>query len=148
MSIQARIFRFSMIASVAVLCACGPRQPASSGASAPGTNSPDRSAPENANAGNGVAAASAQMVVPPAPQMAGDVVSASYACEGNRVDLVRNAHVARVAMSDGRVVRLGAMANSEPRTWRDSGLSFVKYEDDIALEQDDGPALTCQQIDR
>ena len=81
-----------------------------------------------------------------------DIGSETAGVGGSGAEVVENiaglAGYARVAMSDGRVVRLGAMANSEPRTWRDSGLSFVKYEDDIALEQDDGPALTCQQIDR
>ena len=95
-----------------------------------------------------IAAASSERPLPPAPQIGGDIVSTSYACEGNRVDIVREGKVARIAMSDGRVVRLGAMTGSDPPTWRDVGLSFIKHDERILLEQDDGPVLTCEALER
>src|SRR5690606_37459105 len=52
----------------------------------------------------------------------GEVI-ASYACaDGNSVDLVREGRVARLALSDGRTIRLGEMAGSEPRAWADVGV--------------------------
>lgn len=42
-------------------------------------------------------------------------VDATYLCDGgNRVDLIENRRFARIAMSDGRVVQLGAMDKSQP----------------------------------
>lgn len=77
-------------------------------------------------------------------------IDASYACEGNRVDLLDGRAVARIAMSDGRVVNLGAMRGSVPATWRDVGLSFTLDERQaqpfIELAQDNGPTLRCEAL--
>lgn len=96
----------------------------------------------------GQAASTPPSVLPDSPVIAGDSVSARYACEGNRVDIVRDGKVARIAMRDGRVVRLGLMQGSHPVTWRDVGLSFIQHKQRIVLEQDDGPTLVCQVLDR
>ncbi len=74
-------------------------------------------------------------------------VDATYLCDGgNRVDLVDNRTRARLAMSDGRVVTLGAMGNSRPPTWSDVGLRFVTGEDYVELRQDsNGRTLRCEE---
>jgi len=75
----------------------------------------------------------------------GEVI-ASYACaDGNAVDLVREGRVARLALSDGRTIRLGEMAGSEPRTWADVGLRFVIDGDFVELSQSNGERnLPCE----
>lgn len=82
----------------------------------------------------------------PAPAPEGEVVDASYLCEGgNRVDLILDGRSARVSMVDGRVVNLGIIENSSPRTWSDVGLSFVVDGDYIALSENDrGLSLRCE----
>lgn len=78
----------------------------------------------------------------------GEVV-ASYACDGgNAVDLVREGRVARLSLSDGRTIRLGEMAGSQPRTWSDVGLRFVIDGDFVELRQTNGErSLRCQPAD-
>ena len=75
----------------------------------------------------------------------GEVI-ASYACEGgNGVDLVREGRVARLSLSDGRTIRLGEMAGSDPQTWADVGLRFVIDGDFVELGQTNGERnLPCQ----
>lgn len=75
----------------------------------------------------------------------GDIV-ASYACaEGNRVELVREGRVARLSLSDGRIIRLGEMSGSQPRTWSDVGLRFIIDEDFVELSQANGERnLACE----
>ncbi|MGY0634905.1 hypothetical protein [Luteimonas sp. A478] len=75
----------------------------------------------------------------------GDIV-ASYACaEGNQVELVREGRVARLALSDGRIIRLGEMAGSQPRTWSDVGLRFIIDGDFVELSQSNGERnLACE----
>lgn len=75
----------------------------------------------------------------------GDIV-ASYACaEGNRVELVREGRVARLSLSDGRIIRLGEMSGSQPRTWSDVGLRFIIDEDFVELSQSNGERnLACE----
>ena len=84
--------------------------------------------------------------VPVAPDIPGDVVTASYACEGNRVDLLQNQGTARITMSDGRLARLGSMARSTPRTWRDLGLAFTLYPTGAVLEEVGGRTLDCTAL--
>lgn len=78
-----------------------------------------------------------------------EAVDARYRCDdGNRVDLIRDGRSARVSMSDGRVVNLGAITDSKPRTWSDVGLRFVVDGDYAALSQDDtGRTLRCEPAD-
>ncbi|MEZ0472344.1 hypothetical protein [Luteimonas salinilitoris] len=79
--------------------------------------------------------------------VADEAIDARYRCDGgNRVDLVRDGHSARVSMSDGRVVNLGAITGSKPSTWSDVGLRFVVDGDYAALSQDDtGRTLRCER---
>lgn len=84
--------------------------------------------------------------IPAAPDIPGDVVTASYGCEGNRVDLVNNDTVARITMRDGRLARLGAMVRSTPRTWRDVGLAFTLYPTGAVLEEVAGRTLDCTAL--
>ncbi|WP_024889677.1 hypothetical protein [Luteimonas huabeiensis] len=73
-------------------------------------------------------------------------VDATYLCDGgHRVDLVGGRAFARVAMSDGRVARLGSIGRSEPPTWSDVGLRFVVGSDYVELSQDGGQTLRCEQ---
>lgn len=78
-------------------------------------------------------------------------IDASFACEGNRVDLINQRGTARIAMNDGRVVSLGGMRGSVPATWRDVGLTFTLDErgdtTHIVLAQDNGPELRCEAIE-
>ena len=75
----------------------------------------------------------------------GEVI-ASYACEdGNTVDLVREGRVARLSLSDGRTIRLGEMAGSDPQTWADVGLRFVIDGNYVELSQSNGERdLPCK----
>ena len=73
-------------------------------------------------------------------------VDATYLCDGgNRVDLIENRRFARIAMSDGRVVQLGGMENSQPPTWADVGLRFVIGDGYVELSQDNGRTLACEE---
>lgn len=73
-------------------------------------------------------------------------VDATYLCDGgNRVDLIENRRFARIAMSDGRVVQLGAMDKSQPPTWSDVGLRFIVGADYVELSQDNGHTLRCEE---
>lgn len=76
-------------------------------------------------------------------------IDARYLCDGgNRVDLIHARAFARVAMSDGRIVRLGTIANSQPATWTDVGLRFVIDGDYVELSQTNGArTLMCQPED-
>lgn len=73
-------------------------------------------------------------------------VTASYDCaEGNAVDLVREGRIARLSLSDGRTIRLGEIAGSQPHTWADVGLRFVIDGDFIELSQSNGEhSLACE----
>ncbi|WP_407352471.1 hypothetical protein [Luteimonas sp. R10] len=94
------------------------------------------------------APAAADAVPEPEPAAAVDdeAVEARYRCDGgNRVDLVHGGSSARVSMSDGRVVSLGVITGSTPRTWSDVGLRFVVDDGYAALSQDDtGRTLRCE----
>lgn len=83
------------------------------------------------------------------PERANDgAVVAGYSCEGgNTVELVREGRVARASLSDGRTIRLGEMAGSNPRTWSDVGLRFVVDGDFVELAQTNGEyALSCEPM--
>ncbi|MCD9030811.1 hypothetical protein LDO32_03565 [Luteimonas sp. Y-2-2-4F] len=89
--------------------------------------------------------APAEVPAPAGAQPPAGPVDATYLCDGgNRVDLVDNRAFARIAMSDGRVVQLGSIGNSEPPTWSDVGLRFVVGSDYVELSQDGGQTLRCE----
>lgn len=110
------------ILCTALLAACGPSSPP---ATAPANETPPP---------------------PAAPAEDSEPVTARYACQGgNRVDLIREGRVARLSLSDGRMVRLGEVAGSRPRTWMDVGLRFVVGDDYVELGQLDGArTLACE----
>ena len=91
----------------------------------------------------------AATVVPPADPAAtmnpADLkdVTASYRCEqGHRIDIVRD-KVARVALADGRVVKIEAIQDSAPRTFMDNGLTFTLSPQGATLDDETGHPLAC-----
>ncbi len=75
-------------------------------------------------------------------------VTASYRCDqGHRIDIVRD-QVARVALADGRVVRLEVVQNSTPLTFMDNGLILSLVSDTEAkLDDEDGNTVSCAKIE-
>ena len=70
-------------------------------------------------------------------------VTASYGCEqGHRIDIVRD-KVARVALADGRVVKIEAIQDSTPRTFMDNGLTFTLSPQGATLDDETGHTLAC-----
>jgi hypothetical protein len=70
-------------------------------------------------------------------------VTASYSCEqGHRIDIVRD-KVARVALADGRVVKIEAIQDSTPRTFMDNGLTFTLSPQGATLDDETGHTLAC-----
>lgn len=63
-------------------------------------------------------------------------VTASYACEGHRVDVVRD-KIARIALSDGRIVHAEVVDGSVPRTFTDNGLTLIVAAPDKAELSDE-----------
>lgn len=78
----------------------------------------------------------------------GEVV-ARYACDqGNAVDLIHEGRIARLSLSDGRIIRLGEIAGSQPHTWSEVGLRFVIDGDFVELSQSNGErSLRCEPVD-
>ena len=69
--------------------------------------------------------------------------TASYSCEqGHRIDIVRD-KVARVALADGRVVKIEAIQDSTPRTYMDNGLTFTLSPQGATLDDETGHTLAC-----
>jgi hypothetical protein len=75
-------------------------------------------------------------------------VTASYRCDqGHRIDIVRDL-VARVALADGRVVRLETVQGSTPPTFMDNGLILSLVSDTVAkLDDRDGNTVSCTKIE-
>lgn len=73
-------------------------------------------------------------------------VTASFLCEqDHRVDIVRD-KVARVALSDGRVVKIERVDGSVPPTFMDNGLTLSLEADDTALLDDEkGNSVRCER---
>ncbi|HEX2083078.1 MAG TPA: hypothetical protein VHF86_06310 [Xanthomonadaceae bacterium] len=75
-------------------------------------------------------------------------VTASYRCdEGHRIDIVRD-KVARVALSDGRVVKIELVDDSTPPTFMDNGLTLSLLAGDTAeLDDEKGHTVTCTKTE-
>ena len=72
-----------------------------------------------------------------------EAVTASYGCEqGHRIDIVRD-KVARVALADGRVVKIEVIEGSTPRTFMDNGLTFTLSPQGATLDDETGHTLAC-----
>ena len=70
-------------------------------------------------------------------------VTASYGCEqGHRIDIIRD-KVARVALADGRVIKIEAIQDSAPRTFMDNGLTFTLSPQGATLDDETGHTLAC-----
>lgn len=89
---------------------------------------------------------------PPAPASAIDMspskdpaVTASYACEGHRVDLFGQRN-ARITLSDARTVTIDYVPNSRPPSYMDRGLRFAIGERAVMLIQSDGDSVSCKPI--
>lgn len=70
-------------------------------------------------------------------------VTASYQCgQGHRIDIIRD-KVARVALADGRVIKIEAIQDSAPRTFMDNGLTFSLSPQGATLDDETGHTLSC-----
>ncbi len=75
-------------------------------------------------------------------------VTASYRCDqGHRIDIVRG-KVARVALADGRVVKIEAVQGSTPPTFMDNGLVFSQVSaTEAKLDDEEGNTVSCTKIE-
>lgn len=97
-------------------------------------------------------AACRQAEPPPAASTAIDLspsrdpaVTASYACEGHRVDVFAQRN-ARITLSDARTVAIDYVPNSRPASYMGRGLRFAIGERAVMLIQNDGDAVSCSLI--
>jgi len=72
-------------------------------------------------------------------------VTASYACEGHRVDLFGERN-ARITLSDARTVAIDYIPNSRPPSYMGRGLRFAIGERAVMLIQNDGESVGCKPI--
>ncbi len=72
-------------------------------------------------------------------------VTASYACEGHRVDVFGQRN-ARITLSDARTVTIDYVPNSRPTSYMGRGLRFAIGERAMMLIQTDGDAVGCAPI--
>lgn len=99
-----------------------------------------------------VLAACKPAVAPPAPASAVDMspskdpaVTASYECEGHRVDVFGQRN-ARITLSDTRTVTIDYVPHSRPPSYMGRGLRFAIGERAVMLIQNDGDAVSCTPI--
>jgi hypothetical protein len=80
----------------------------------------------------------------PEPTVETETVTDRYTCPGaGRIDIVRDGRYARLTMTDGRVVFIGAIQGSRPPIWSEVGLRFVADGDFIELSQESGRVVPC-----
>ena len=72
-------------------------------------------------------------------------VTASYECEGHRVDVFGQRN-ARITLSDARTVTIDYVPNSRPTSYMGRGLRFAIGERAVMLIQNDGDAVSCAPI--
>lgn len=91
-----------------------------------------------------VAAAPAKPLPPAATMHPDDVaaVTASYDCDGIRVDVIRDA-VARVNLAVDNIVKIERIEGSTPATYQDVGLTLVATETGATLDDENGQAILC-----
>ncbi len=92
----------------------------------------------------------AAVVTPPAepaaPAQETETISARYDCPtAGRLDIVRDGRYARLSMTDGRVIYIGAIQGSRPTIWSEVGLRFVVDGPFIELSQESGRAIRCTE---
>ena len=88
--------------------------------------------------------APAPEAVPPAPAPDDSQVTMRYACDADvKVDILRDG-IARVALPDGRVVKLSRIADSAPPVFTGEALYFSIGDEGASLSQDEGTELACR----
>ncbi|MCD9027527.1 hypothetical protein LDO26_04785 [Luteimonas sp. BDR2-5] len=76
-----------------------------------------------------------------------ETVIARYDCPGaGRIDLIRDGRHARLTMTDGRIVHIGAIQGSRPPIWSEVGLRFIVDGDFIEISEDSGRAFACTAL--
>ena len=86
--------------------------------------------------------------LPPAATMHPDdvaAVTASYDCDGIRVDVVRD-QVARVNLAVDNIVKIERIANSVPATYQDVGLTFTTSDTGANLDDESGRSFACKPV--
>lgn len=86
--------------------------------------------------------------LPPAATMHPDDlkdVTASYDCDGIRVDLVRD-QVARVNLAVDNIVKIERIAGSAPPTYQDVGLTLIVTGTGANLDDETGRSVSCEAI--
>lgn len=74
-------------------------------------------------------------------------VTASYDCDGIRVDVVRDL-VARVNLTPDNIVKIERIVNSVPATFQDVGLTFTMTEAGANLDDETGRSFSCTPVAR
>jgi hypothetical protein len=88
--------------------------------------------------------------LPPAATMHPDDVAgvtASYDCNGIRVDVVRDT-VARVNLAVDNIVKIERIQGSVPPTYQDVGLTFATSGATASLEDENGRSLGCSAVEK
>lgn len=72
-------------------------------------------------------------------------VTASYDCNGIRVDIVRD-EVARVNLGADNIVKIERLAGSTPPTYQDVGLTLTTSATGANLDDESGQGIACQAV--
>ena len=86
--------------------------------------------------------------LPPAATMHPDDVAnvtASYDCEGIRVDIVRG-QVARVNLAVDNIIKIERIKDSVPATYQDVGLTFTTADSGAILDDETGRSVACKPV--
>lgn len=86
--------------------------------------------------------------LPPAQTMHPDdvaSVTASYDCDGIRVDIVRD-QVARVNLAVDNIIKIERIKDSVPATYQDVGLTLTTTETGAELDDESGRNIACNPI--
>lgn len=88
--------------------------------------------------------------LPPAATMHPDdvaSVTASYDCDGIRVDVVRD-QVARVNLAVDNIIKIERIKDSVPATYQDVGLTLTTTETGAELDDESGRNIACNPVAR
>lgn len=72
-------------------------------------------------------------------------VSASYDCDGIRVDVIRDS-VARVNLAVDNIVKIERIQGSVPPTYQDVGLTFTTRGETASLDDEGGRSVSCRPV--
>lgn len=93
-------------------------------------------------------AASEAEPLPPAATMHPDdvaSVTASYDCDGIRVDVIRD-QVARVNLAVDNIIKIERIKDSVPATYQDVGLTLTTTETGAELDDESGRNIACKEV--